>query len=104
MNGSRITLAGDQYVIGSGIDITDRVEAEQENTILLQEVHHRVKNNLAIVSGILSLELDDISDESYSRLPLERSINRIHSIAKVHELLYQTNQATQLESDQCYLI
>jgi two-component sensor histidine kinase len=91
MNGSRITLSGNQYVIGNGIDITDRVEAEQENTILLQEIHHRVKNNLAIISGILRLELDDVSDESYNRLPLERSINRIHSIAKVHELLYQTS-------------
>lgn len=96
MNGSRITLDGNQYVIGNGIDITDRVEAEQENTILLQEVHHRVKNNLAIISGILRLELDDISDESYSRFPLERSINRIHSIAKVHELLYQTSSFSQV--------
>ncbi len=96
MNGSRINLDGKSYVIGSAIDITDRVEAEKENIVLLQEVHHRVKNNLAIISGILSLELDELSNEEFNRLPLERSINRIHSIAKVHELLYQASNFSQV--------
>jgi PAS domain S-box-containing protein len=96
MNGSRINLNESPYVIGSAINITDRVEAEKENIVLLQEVHHRVKNNLAIISGILSLELDELSVEDFSRLPLERSINRIHSIAKVHELLYQASSFSQV--------
>ncbi|PAU95094.1 hypothetical protein CK503_02525 [Aliifodinibius salipaludis] len=91
MNGSLVKLDGNHYVIGSGINITDRVEAEKENTVLLQEIHHRVKNNLAIISGILTLELEELPSEDFYRLPLERSINRIHSIAKVHELLYQTS-------------
>ncbi len=96
MNGSRIELDGNYYVIGSGIDITQRIQTEEENTILLQEVHHRVKNNLAIISGILTLELEELSSESFNRLPLERSVNRIHSIAKVHELLYQTSSFSQV--------
>jgi PAS domain S-box-containing protein len=90
MNGSRIDLAGKNYVIGSGIDVTKRIRTEEENRVLLQEVHHRVKNNLAIISGLLSLELQELSPDSYGQMPLERSINRIHSIAKVHELLYQS--------------
>ncbi len=90
MNGSQIQLADKSYVIGSGIDVTKRIRTEEENRILLQEIHHRVKNNLAIISGLLSLELQELSPASYGQMPLERSINRIHSIAKVHELLYQS--------------
>lgn len=95
MNGSLIDLDGKQYVIGNGINITDRVKAEKENSVLLQEIHHRVKNNLAIISGILTLELDELADDVH-RLPLERSVNRIHSIAKVHELLYQSSSFSQV--------
>lgn len=90
MNGSQIKLADKNYVIGSGIDVTKRIRTEEENRVLLQEIHHRVKNNLAIISGLLSLELQELSPDSYGQMPLERSINRIHSIAKVHELLYQS--------------
>ncbi|WP_445666609.1 PAS domain-containing sensor histidine kinase [Fodinibius sp. AD559] len=82
---------GREYILGSGIDITARVEAEEENSVLLQEVHHRVKNNLAIISGILSMEVDDLPSGSRDREPLEQSINRIHAIGKVHELLYRSS-------------
>lgn len=78
-------------------DVTKRVEYEQEleealreKTFLLSEVHHRVKNNLAIVSGLLELQSMEL-DMEY-KLPLQRSINRIHSIAMVHELMYQTEK------------
>lgn len=90
MNGSQIKLGDKNFVIGSGIDVTKRIRTEEENRVLLQEIHHRVKNNLAIISGLLSLELQELSPDSYGQMPLERSINRIHSIAKVHELLYQS--------------
>ena len=90
INGSLIELHGENYIIGNGIDITERVEAEEENVILLQEVHHRVKNNLAIVSGMLSMELHELPAGSRNRPVLERSVNRIQTIAKVHELLYQS--------------
>lgn len=95
MTGNRIVLDGTHYVIGMGIDITQRIKAEKENTILLQEIHHRVRNNLAIISGILNLELEESTD-NFNRLPLERSVNRIHSIAKVHELLYKTSSFSQI--------
>jgi two-component sensor histidine kinase len=58
--------------------------------VLLKEVHHRVKNNLAIISGLLEMELLELENERL-KLPLQRSVNRIHSIAKVHELLYEAN-------------
>lgn len=60
----------------------------KEKTTLLAEIHHRVKNNLAIVSGLL--ELQSMKVDAEHKLPLQRSINRIQSIAMVHELMYQT--------------
>ncbi|MAL17613.1 MAG: hypothetical protein CL670_14510 [Balneola sp.] len=78
-------------------DITERVRQEKvlkkalsEKTTLLSEIHHRVKNNLAIVSGLLELQSMEVEDPI--KIPLKRSINRIQSIAMVHELMYQTEQ------------
>jgi PAS domain S-box-containing protein len=71
------------------LDVTEQVTTEKDREVLLKEVHHRVKNNLAIISGLLTLELYQMS-ESRAKLPLQRSINRIQSMAKVHELLYST--------------
>lgn len=59
----------------------------KEKEVLIQEVHHRVKNNLAIISGLISLEnMYSKNDELKKHLSLTQS--RIHSIAKIHELLY----------------
>lgn len=71
------------------LDVTEQVTTEKDNEVLLKEVHHRVKNNLAIISGLLTLEIYGM-DDTRSKLPLQRSINRIQSMAKVHELLYNT--------------
>ncbi len=79
------------------IDISPRKDQEEvlkdalkEKTTLLAEIHHRVKNNLAIVSGLLELQSMELDPEH--KLPLQRSINRIHSIAMVHELMYETER------------
>ena len=71
------------------IDVTKQVYQEQMNDVLVQEIHHRVKNNLAIISSFLQIQLLDMSDEHYSRLPIERAVNRIFSISEVHKLLYE---------------
>jgi PAS domain S-box-containing protein len=71
------------------MDVSDQVHKEQLNETLIQEVHHRVKNNLAIIIGFLDLQLHELPDDSRERLILERAINRIHSIAQVHKLLYE---------------
>lgn len=71
------------------LDVTAQVTTEKDNEVLLKEVHHRVKNNLAIISGLLTLEIYGMN-ENGDKLPLQRSINRIQSMAKVHELLYNT--------------
>ncbi len=60
----------------------------KEKETLLSEVHHRVKNNLAVVSGLLELENIFVKEKSVSDI-LKDSKNRIKSIALLHEKLYQ---------------
>lgn len=79
-------------------NITDRIEAQQqieenleEKSVMLQEIHHRVKNNLAVVSGLLEMQSSNVDDPK-SKMILNTSINRIISIAKVHEMLYQSDK------------
>jgi two-component sensor histidine kinase len=67
----------------------------EEKSVLLQEIHHRVKNNLAVVSGLLELQSYNIEDDK-TKLILRKSTNRILSIAKVHEMLYESKNFTKI--------
>jgi len=59
-----------------------------ENELLLKEIHHRVKNNLEIVSSLLALQSNQIDDENTREAMLEGQ-NRVQSIGIVHQKLYQ---------------
>lgn len=63
-------------------------EAMVKNNMML-EIHHRIKNNLQIVSGFLELQMAN-SDDKFLKSVLENSQGRIESIAGIHELLYNT--------------
>ncbi len=87
------------------IDITDRMiyekkikESLKEKEILLKEVHHRVKNNLQIVSTMLKLQSDFIDDEKFLD-KFKESQNRIQSIALVHERLYKSEDLSEINFD-----
>jgi two-component sensor histidine kinase len=103
--------AGNRIVGASTIarDVTDRKLAEaalqesearvrartralegalKERETLLQEVHHRVKNNLQVISSLIHIQLRRVSD-SHAREALEECKTRIQAIALIHEKLYQ---------------
>ena len=70
--------------------------ALNEKEILLKEVHHRVKNNLQVVSSILNLQSAYIEDENILML-LSESQNRIKSMSFIHEALYQTKDFSSID-------
>jgi len=67
-----------------------------ERSVMLQEIHHRVKNDLQIITSILRLEVDRQADAT-SRAAIEASIQRIFAMALVHETLYDTDQLESID-------
>ncbi|MCW3083230.1 MAG: hypothetical protein JWP12_596 [Bacteroidetes bacterium] len=68
---------------------------DSRKELLLQEVHHRINNNLQIISSLLSLQANSAEDERLN-VYLKQSQNRIQSLSALHELLYQNNSSLQV--------
>ena len=68
----------------------------KENEFLLKEIHHRVKNNLEIVSGLLALQSAEIDDPKVFNA-MQKSKHRIQSMSMVHQKLYQEKSLSSIE-------
>lgn len=69
-------------------------KSNDEKTVLVKEIHHRVKNNLQIIVSLLRLQITDASTEA--KKDFEEAINRIMTMALMHKKLYQENNLTEI--------
>ena len=93
-------------VLGCAVDITARRAAEEsarrsmhEQGVLLREVHHRVKNNLQVVSSLLSLQAARLEEGSVARRRLEETRQRVRAIATLHETLHGARELGRVDLD-----
>lgn len=84
-------------------DVTEKLKAEKqlqaslnEKEVLLAEIHHRVKNNLALVSGMLQMQVFDEDNEEVIN-KLNNSMLRVETMASIHQLLYESSSFSRLE-------
>ncbi len=110
VSASRIQFGGRAILHSIIHDITERKLTEDslqkseaamrvllsEKDVLLKEVHHRVKNNLAAIIGLLDLQGRTL-DDKLARAALEELSNRIRSMSLVHEQLYQSKDLSQID-------
>lgn len=90
-------------MLGSMKDVSERRKSSyaiqsalQEREILLQEIHHRVKNNFQVIISLLNLQIRKHQESSAVQL-LSEARNRIRSLALVHEKLYQLEQIAEID-------
>jgi two-component sensor histidine kinase len=93
---SPITIGGEIHLLSVIQDVTARKAAEEqiaqslrEKEVLLKEIHHRVKNNMQVISSLLSLQSRYLNDARLQEV-LKESQQRIRSMALAHEALYRS--------------
>jgi two-component sensor histidine kinase len=84
-------------------EVTERIAAEErlkqlieDKDMLMKEIHHRVKNNMAVIQSLLSLQLRDVSDEK-SKSYFKDAQNRVKSMSMIHERLSRSEELFKMD-------
>jgi two-component sensor histidine kinase len=90
-------------VASATVDLTPIKQAEEalrtslrEKEVLLKEIHHRVKNNMQVISSLVDLQADQLQDAS-TKAVLQDLTHRVRSMALVHEKLYQSTDIARVD-------
>ncbi len=96
LTGARCLIDNKPCLIGLGLDVTESKKAEdrimeslREKEILLKEIHHRVKNNMQVISSLLNIQSGKLKGKPEAEV-FNECRNRITAMALVHEKLYRT--------------
>ena len=76
--------------------LSEQAELLSEKDVLMKEIHHRVKNNLQVISGLLELQSKTVNDDA-AKDALMEGRNRVRSIALIHQNLYQVENLSSIE-------
>lgn len=103
ISASTVNFSDELYIVMVVRDITEREEAAnkikkslEEKKVLLREIHHRVKNNMQIISSLLNLQSNYTDDGKVVDILME-SQNRVKSMAMIHEKLYQSTELARID-------
>lgn len=96
-----------QYLLGISEDITEFKQAENDlkeslrvKEVLLREIHHRVKNNMQIISSMLNLQCMYVGDDEVAMIALKNSDNRVQSMAMIHESIYDSPDLSRIDFEE----
>jgi PAS domain S-box-containing protein len=103
VSANSLTLKGVKHILFATEDITERQQSEErikqnliEKEILLREIHHRVKNNLAVISSLLGLQANRIQGNAVKEM-MDACQLRIKSMALVHEKMYCNQNVSRVD-------
>jgi PAS domain S-box-containing protein len=101
---SRMELHGKQVLQATARDITERKRVEEriqkdlkEKEVMLKEIHHRVRNNLNVITSMLNLQTDRITTKRQALDAFEETKNRIYAMALVHSNLYEQEDFSRID-------
>ncbi|MFW5694906.1 MAG: sensor histidine kinase [Alkalispirochaeta sp.] len=101
---SPISYQGESFTLTFSHDISERKRAKaeieaslEEKQVLLQEIHHRVRNNLAVLSGLVNLQITHVSSTDASVPAIEKTRDRIMVMAMIHDMMYQAQDFSRVD-------